>query len=356
MSHERVVRLNDEEYAVFGNFTFTDKQDNLPFSNGNDGYQLQSLSTSFSTFNHLWETSFDLVIPRVCHVFSMTDKNPKFYVTDNGDVTEGAGHTSIFFSTTKASYQPAATLDTDDVVTDFKLLKTGSETNFIVYCAVNVEGQWLPVDVSQMWINASAKKLLFDYLRPKEKAGMATMANYMYKRTLKTLDNYPAWDQKMYEKNATVKKDGKFYTAAENTDAKPPGNPWNEMFPDVYAEYAFHLPTSVEKLKFPDWRQSAYVKGQIVDKDGALYRALDATAAQPPSVHWQRIDPAKGQCTGKASLMSYAIIRANTEKFMGGARTERPWKIALGKATWFDQRPGKFVAVPLAKEPHWMFA
>lgn len=355
VTHERIVRLNDEEYAVFGNFTFAQKQDNLPFANFQNGYQLISLSTAFSTFNNLWEKWFDVVIPRVCHVFSMTDKNPKFYVTDNGQVTEGAGNTSIFNSSSKETFQPPATLDAHDVITDFKMLKTGSETNFIVYCAVKLAEKWLAVDISQMWINSSSKKLLFDYLRPKEKPGMATMANYMYTRTVRALDEYPAWHAKMYEKNTTVKFEGKFFTAMQSTDKKPPEEPWTEMFPNVYAEYAFHLPVSIEKLKFPEWTQKAYLQGATVDKEGIVYTATDATSSEPPSAHWERIHPSKGQCTGKASLISYAIIRANTQKFMGGS--ERPWTIALGKATWFDQRPGKYVQVSsLAAEPHWMYA
>lgn len=355
VSNQRLVRLNDEEYAVFGNFTFAAKEP--PFVNHADGYQMISLSTAYSTFNTLLQESFDLDIPRVCHVF---DTQPQFYVTDDGEITQGTGATSIFYFSTKTTFKPPAILDTGDIVTDFRLLKTGSETNYVVYCAVKV-GAWFPVDLCQMWMNPSAKKLLFDYLRPKERPGMATMANYMYMRTQTTLDAYPAWVAGVHEKNTTVKKDGKFYTATRTTDKVPPEHPiggqdWRQIYPGSYLEYMFHLPAAVEKLTFPAWTNKPHKTGDMVYHDETLYRAEEPTDSPPPHASWKRIQPSKGQCTGKESLISYALLRADTHTFMGGA--DRPWKIALGKANWFDDhKPGQFVPVSrLVDEPHWMYA
>ena len=356
--NQRMVRLNDEEYAVFGNFTFSPKDNKPPFFKHNNGYQLISLSTAYSTFNTLLQESFDLDIPRVCHVFQDI---PQFYVTEDGFVTQGAGATSIFYFSRQTTFQPAVVLDINDIVTDFRLLKTGSGTSYVVYCAVKV-GTWFPVDLSQMWMNPSAKKLLFNYLRPKERPGMATMANYMYTRTKHTLDEFPAWVPGEYERNASVKKDDKFYTATRTTNKVPPehqpmkGEDWRQIYPGSYLEYTFHLPAAVEKLKFPAWTKVAHKKGDIVYLGETLYRAEEPTDHSPPHASWKRIDPSKGLCTGKESMISYALFRADTNTFMGGA--DRPWKIALGKANWFDDhKPGQFVQVSmLVDEPHWMYA
>jgi hypothetical protein len=299
------------------------------------------------------DEAFNLDIPRVCHVFSESDPMPKLYVTDNGNVTEGAGHTSIFFAQDKASFSLVHTLEPGDVVTELKLLRTGSETNYIVYCAVKIKETWMAVDLADMWMIRSAKQRLFDYLRSREKPGMATMPNYMYARTLRLVEAIAEWTAGEYEK-VTVMFNGQYYTTTTKTSNQPPQAPWKLVNPKTaYIEYTFHLPVAKDKLKFPVWSQKAYRSGDVVLYEDKVYKAEQPTADSPPQ-SWTLVPASQGVCTGKSSMILYALYRANTQKFMGGA--QRPWTIALGKANWFNHQPGQFLPVNLAAEPHWLYA
>jgi hypothetical protein len=326
VSGARIVRLNDEMFAMSGDFQFTlpdtdvykplyekvvmnfhIRQRNLSDYVVDNGFYIKPFNSSMSIFNTLFQDVFDVSkIRRVCHMFEKSDGSE--YLSERGLVTKAekklvklyagpdigndAGGTTIGRWTVEDEryYKPVSLLsEVEGDIKDVVLYKTGAEDDYFLYCAVKTmfEGNeiWHAVDIESACSHAHMNEKLYKFLCSIENGtAIASVPGYMYTKTINE-DGIATIDINL--KSAMKKKIGR------------EGTP-------VIGVWSGNDPNFTDIINASNYRHF-----------------MNFGRARPP------------------------VAEAG----------ERPWKAIMGGPNWFDAAPmrgGHVARLAPNTEPHWM--